>query len=655
MQNQEGGAPADFNGPVFPNPDHIQISDDSDSGIPDLRLPNGVSATTGAYNGTPKLDTSNPASAQVLPAAMQTVASNTSPVTLDMSTAQPISAPVTLDMSTAKPIEKKSNSAQKEEPGILDREIPLTDHWNATLQGLQNIARGGKQAVQGAYEMGKLPTNKEEWAAFVAGGPIALAAYRSNKGLVDTAKGAAQVPGAIHDINQSADPTGTYMQVAGRTAGEGGGQALVALATEGAGKVAPEVASKVAPALETAKDAAATAVNKTAKAVKMVDPDVVGIVSPRAAHTLKVAQRAAKVVEKYTPPSNAAAARVAPESIVEDLEGVTSPQTESAGETPAEQVSEETAQPKNAVAARANVDTSPKNVSKLLKDATGAAPEAKVVPGVKIKNQPVAQAAKLPEGFTPTPESSHLKGYKYDPATQEFDAITQTGARYRHGGVSPEQFAKFEAADSKGAAWNSEIKNGAGVAPLGKVDAAGKVQPRVKPQFMRSVEVDPETGQPMFSDELEAKRKNLQDFITPEKKAGRGGSETSGETSQSKNRSRIGEDDLLSKLQQSVKQAKGKKGGVLTNADPKMLADRWGVTEESLKAGREQTRGWQPMETEAELKKLESRYRKGEPVEPVMETRDKDNNLIDVDGRGRAIAAKRAGVKRIPVIVRRLQ
>src|ERR1041385_3640539 len=77
MGNQGGGAPGDFAGGVFPNPNNIQISDDTDSGIPAMRLPSGVSATTGAYTGTPKLDTANPAKAQVLPAAMQTVAAKT--------------------------------------------------------------------------------------------------------------------------------------------------------------------------------------------------------------------------------------------------------------------------------------------------------------------------------------------------------------------------------------------------------------------------------------------------------------------------------------------------------------------------------------------------------------------------------------------------
>jgi len=61
-----------------------------------------------------------------------------------------------------------------------------------------------------------------------------------------------------------------------------------------------------------------------------------------------------------------------------------------------------------------------------------------------------------------------------------------------------------------------------------------------------------------------------------------------------------------------------------------------------------------PEETEASIKKLTAAYKKGQPVEPVLETRDADNNLVDVDGRGRALAAHRAGVDRIPVIVRRL-
>lgn len=95
-------------------------------------------------------------------------------------------------------------------------------------------------------------------------------------------------------------------------------------------------------------------------------------------------------------------------------------------------------------------------------------------------------------------------------------------------------------------------------------------------------------------------------------------------------------------------------GGVRTTAAPKALLDRWGVDPDSFTQGRAQTRGWTPQESAASIDQLTKAYKNGQPVEPVLETRDAENNLIDVDGRGRALAAHRAGVERIPIIVRRL-
>jgi hypothetical protein len=763
MQRQEGGAPADFNGPVFPNPDHIQISDDTDSGIPDLRLPNGVQAVTGAYNGTPKLDTSNPTGAQVLPAAMQTIASNSSPVTLDMSTAQPIqNAPVTLDMSTAQPLKGSSETHTPEQKGIIRKAWDWANKGLISGDTLLNIA--GETAPTKPKDMKPGETTvdylKRVRDEVDPNHPFIQAIKTGLAGVnLDAYNVASGFTSPISIATLLAGPAGKAPGAAGKAARALSGAASTAFAAKGAGDVyeaatdeskdtatrlqeglqgAAMVAGGTAGAAENAKPAANAVVERVKPVARKVTPKqaaqtVASIGTVAAGHASplslllegpmagKYAGKATEFLlgkERANTPILRAKSALTPGE-AEPFEGVSSPQTESAGETPAEQAPEET--PKNAAAARANggasarqqarlraverakvktaqaetaaedfredqtsaqiegagqlpsehvpedtapqnaiasrasvTDTSPKNVKKLLNQATGAAPESKVVPGVKIKNQPVAQAAKLPEGFTPTPESSHLKGYKYDPSTQEFDAITQTGARYRHGNVSPEQFAKFEAAKSKGSAWNSEIKNGPGVTPLGKPNAEGIItNPRNKPQFMRSVEVDPETGQPEFSDVLEQKRKNLQDFITPEKKTASAKPKI---TSAASPEATTGAgEDLTAEWQKSVDQIKAQKGGVRTTADPKVLADRWGVSEKSLAEGREQTRGWTKMETEAELKKLEARYRKGEPVEPVMETRDKDNNLIDVDGRGRAIAAKRAGVKRIPVIVRRLQ
>lgn len=161
------------------------------------------------------------------------------PVTLDMSTAKPIQAnPVTLDMSSAQPIGQPKTD---EEPGFLDKEIPMDSYTHATERGLQNIGRGIRQGVQGIWSMGKPPENAAEWAATAIAPGIGPAAVRGIKGIIETGKGAVEVPAAIHDINESPDPLGAYGDVAARTSGEGAGQALVALGTEGAAKTVPKI------------------------------------------------------------------------------------------------------------------------------------------------------------------------------------------------------------------------------------------------------------------------------------------------------------------------------------------------------------------------------------------------------------------------------
>jgi hypothetical protein len=101
----------------------------------------------------------------------------------------------------------------------------------------------------------------------------------------------------------------------------------------------------------------------------------------------------------------------------------------------------------------------PKAVESQLNESLGGQPLQKNVP---LRQQlPAAQkataATKLPDGFTAV-ESSALRGYKYNPATREFESITKDGRHYIHGDVSPEEAQAFEQADSKGKAW-SQLKS----------------------------------------------------------------------------------------------------------------------------------------------------------------------------------------------------
>lgn len=598
QQGQNGGAPPDFGGRVLANPDNIQVSDDTDSGIPALRLPNGVSAETQNFSGQPQMDTSNPDPAQVIPPQMQTIGANFSqqaaPDTLPADFQKWDAAPDTLPADFEHFDTPKTENTTEEEPGILDREIPLTSHWNATLQGLQNIARGGKQAIEGAYEMGKLPSTKEEWAAFAAGGPTGLLMYRTNKGAVSTGKQAVQVPAAIKDINESPDPTGTYMKVAGRTAGEAGGQALVALGAEGAGKIAPKVAEAATSAKASVKPTLRVT-GETLKTVgKSLDPDVVGLVSPRTAHALRLANKVGKVASKLgkeTPvveaPANALAERVLPPELTTKTRSLP-------GQISAERIYGPKPKPAQPIPSR---------------------------PGLQLKGEiaeEVKPANALAERVKPEPAKSPYSDdapdmqRKAEPPTKEDIQETRDIQESVRNAASMEQLQRLRAGRREYQAPTKGELTEAADKYLGKTRAEAPVKltktPGVNYSEPAGYKVTPENAQADLTPALKASLENLQ----------------------------------------------VKRGGVMASADPKVLTERWGVTEQSLKAGREQTRSMKPQETEAEIQRLTEAYKKGKPVEPVMETRDANNNIIDVDGRGRAIAAQRAGITRIPVIVRRL-
>ena len=111
----------------------------------------------------------------------------------------------------------------------------------ATVKGLDDVARGTSGALKGLWDMAQPGQDTAEKTIEAVGGPGALPIYRTVKGLVTTGKQAAQVPGAIKDINASPDPTGHYLNAAQDTVSQAAGQAITALGTEGAARVLPQV------------------------------------------------------------------------------------------------------------------------------------------------------------------------------------------------------------------------------------------------------------------------------------------------------------------------------------------------------------------------------------------------------------------------------
>jgi hypothetical protein len=151
--------------------------------------------------------------------------------------AQPIAASGT---SSADPY---AAIAKPIEPGFLDKDIPLSGAWyNPTLSGIQSIGRGVRSAVQGVGQAIMHPVDTAEKTV------DAVSALPSQ---------VADIPAAIHDINQSPDPLGTYAKVAQDTAGQGAGQALTALATAGVAKGSKAVTGAALDALPSTERAGA--------------------------------------------------------------------------------------------------------------------------------------------------------------------------------------------------------------------------------------------------------------------------------------------------------------------------------------------------------------------------------------------------------------
>ena len=187
---------------------------------------------------------------------------------------------------------------------------PLTSYGAATRGAVGGLVDDTLDAVKGAIHVfNPLPQSDGEKLA-AAGGPGALYIYRMLNSMSPIARAAmhpTEIAAAIHEINSSKDPTGTYLKIAQRTASQGAGQAITALATEGAVKAAPAVA-RVVPEI-------------AGKAKEAITPSEAGLVS-QVLKGRKVAQPGAQAAVREATQSGveaantAAAAREATQSAV---------------------------------------------------------------------------------------------------------------------------------------------------------------------------------------------------------------------------------------------------------------------------------------------------------------------------------------------------
>jgi hypothetical protein len=116
------------------------------------------------------------------------------------------------------------------------------------------------------------------------------------------------------------------------------------------------------------------------------------------------------------------------------------------------------------------------NLPEKIREAVGPSQQPPRAPLGNLPKQISEHMNPLPEGFTAV-DSSAIRGYKYNPAARELEAVTNSGQHYVHGDVSPEEFSKFEAADSKGKAWN-DLRKAPGVTQVATVQNGSRVPTR---------------------------------------------------------------------------------------------------------------------------------------------------------------------------------
>src|ERR1700691_957986 len=162
-------------------------------------------------------------------------------------TGNPASIQVGLAPAGGKPPKELANEGQPSVGDVLTQPTEKTDKEylgykgpagvaGATVHGLSDVARGTQGAVMGPWGAVRHP-------------------IETVKGIAQLPAMAAQVPSAIHDINESPDATERYMQVAQDTASQGAGQALTALGAAGASRM-------IAPAIRLGARAAEAGINQ---------------------------------------------------------------------------------------------------------------------------------------------------------------------------------------------------------------------------------------------------------------------------------------------------------------------------------------------------------------------------------------------------------
>lgn len=175
----------------------------------------------------------------------------------------------------------------------------LSSYGAATKAGFDSVAQSTIDSIKGAVSsLSPKPQDNNEQAALGAGGIGGMYAYRlinTLKGMGRTALQAHEIAGAVHDINASQDPLGTYLKILQKTSAEGAGQALTALAGEGVVKSIPfageAVSNAAAKGATAAKDAAIGATDTVADVAKQIVKGK-NVVNPQTSEALRAGVKA---------------------------------------------------------------------------------------------------------------------------------------------------------------------------------------------------------------------------------------------------------------------------------------------------------------------------------------------------------------------------
>jgi hypothetical protein len=653
-QPSQGGAPADFAGRVLQNAGNVQVSDDTDSGIPALRLPNGVSATTGAYTGTPKLDVSNPAQAQVLPAAMQTVGSEWAPVKEEASG----------DASAWKPVaEAKGEDVHApEQKGILRQAWDWANKGLISGDTLLNIAgetspskpkdmKPGETTVEYLKRVRDQIDPNHPWIQGIKSGLAGanLDAYNMAGGFTSPLSLATLLAG----------PAGKAPGAAGKAARALSGVASAGFAAKGTSDV-------VDAATDSSKDLP-TRVQEGLQGAAMAAGGVAGAAESAKPTIRAVSEAAPKVIEKVrnVTPKQAAQAVGGGTGAVAGHGALSAPGAYYGAKT-AGKITEGVLGKE-----RANAPIFKKPVASVSRaaeiEAPTARPESKLAP---VERDATLNKRNIPE-YAGEEEPANAM------ATRAKEA-PETGGTKEGAARDTELFqqAKKElgkdASISQIAQRAQELKTASPYTGSESRVVPATQNIRENLAMVKEAEAAPSRMNNSMAERLQDKALSQEMNWDLEKHGYKADSEarrefiarnstgtTKGELIKQANEARANApikitEDLTPALEKSVEYANAKKGGVMTTAEPGMLAERWGTSEKAIADTDAQLRGKSAGESQKYIDQLAEAYKKGHPVQPVMETRDAANNLIEVDGRHRALAAKKAGITRIPVIVRRI-